>query len=94
MKLVVTTDYEDSLGRLVRGEAAAAVLSYHVGHRIANQLYPDQVIRSPNMFLELPLAVAVPKGKRAELLIRLNAGIAAVRADGTWQQMNDHWTKK
>ena len=94
VNLVVTTDYEDSLNRLVRGEASAAALSCHVGQCIADQFYPDQVIRSPSMFLELPLAVAVPKGKSAELLIRLNVGIAAIRADGTWQQMNDHWTKK
>jgi polar amino acid transport system substrate-binding protein len=94
IKLVVTPDYEDSLGRLVRGEAIAAALSYHVGSRIADRLYPGQVLRSPNMFLELPLAVAVPKGKRAELLTRLNVGISSIRADGTWQQINEHWRRK
>ena len=46
------------------------------------------------MFMELPLAVAVPKGKRADLLVRLNDGIAAIRADGTWQQINEHWRGK
>jgi ABC-type amino acid transport substrate-binding protein len=46
------------------------------------------------MFLELPLAVAVPRRKRAKLLVRLNAGIAAIRADGTWQQISDHWMEK
>ena len=94
VNLVVTTDYEDSLNRLVRGEASAAALSYHVGQCIADQLYPDQVTRSPNMFLELPLAIAVPKGKCGELLIQLNVGIAAIRADGTWQQISDHWMTK
>ncbi len=94
VNLVVTTDYEDSLGRLVRGGTTAAALSYHVGPRIADRLYPGRVIRSPHMFLELPLAVAVAKGKHAELLVRLNAGIAAIRADGTWQQINDRWTEK
>jgi polar amino acid transport system substrate-binding protein len=87
IKSVVTADYEESLDRLVRGEAAAA-LSYHVGSRIADGLYPGQVRSSPHMFLELPFAVAVPKGKRAELLARLNAGIASIRADGTWRQIN------
>jgi len=91
IKLVVTTDYEESLGRLVRGEAAAAALSYHVGSRLADRLYPGQVLGSPHMFLELPFAVAVPKGKRVELLARLNAGIASIRADGTWHQINEHW---
>jgi polar amino acid transport system substrate-binding protein len=91
INLVVTTDYEESLGRLVRGEAAAAALSYHVGSRVADGLYPGQVLSSPHMFLELPFAVAVPKGRRAELFARLNAGIAAIRADGTWHQINEHW---
>jgi ABC-type amino acid transport substrate-binding protein len=94
IKMVVTRDYEDSLGRLVRGEAIAAALSYHVGSRIADRVFPGQVRRSPKMFLELPLAVAVPKGKRAELLTRLNAGIAAIRADGTWQQISEDWRTK
>ena len=65
VKLVVTTDYEDSLARLVRGEADAAALGYDVGLSISNRLYPGQIVGSPHMFIELPLAVAVPKGKRA-----------------------------
>jgi polar amino acid transport system substrate-binding protein len=92
VNLVVTTDYKDSLARLVRGEASAAALSHHVGPRIADRLYPGQVVRLPHMFLELPLAVAVLKGEHAELLVRLNAGIAAIRAE--WQQINDRWTEK
>ena len=94
VKLVVTTDYEDSLGRLVRGEADAAALGYHVGLCISERLYPGQIIASPHMFIELPLAVAVPKGKQADILSCLNVGIAAIRADGTWQQINDSWRGK
>ena len=94
VKLVVTTDYEESLGRLVRGEASAAALGYDVGSRIADRLFPGQVLRSPNTFLELPLAVAALKGKHVDLVARLNAGIAATRADGTWQQINDYWQGK
>jgi polar amino acid transport system substrate-binding protein len=89
VQLVVTVDYEDSLGRLVRGEADAAVLSYHVGPRFADRLYPGLISRSPKMLLELPLAVAVAKGKNGPLLSKLNEGIAAIRADGTWKQTND-----
>jgi polar amino acid transport system substrate-binding protein len=91
VKLVVTVDYEDSLGRLARGEADAAVLSYHVGQRFVDRLYPGQISRSSKMFLELPLAVAVAKGKNEPLLTKLNQGIAAIRADGTWKQINDRW---
>jgi ABC-type amino acid transport substrate-binding protein len=46
------------------------------------------------MFIELPLAVAVPKGKQADVLARLNVGIAAIRPDGTWQQINEYWQGK
>jgi polar amino acid transport system substrate-binding protein len=91
VKLVVTKDYEDSLTRLVRGEADAAALNYHVGARMAARLYPGQLIQSPKLFQELPLAVAVTKGKGTDLVARLNAGIAAIRADGTWKQINDRW---
>ena len=51
VELVVTTDYEETLGRLVRGEASAAALSYHAGSRIADRLYPGQVLRSPSLRL-------------------------------------------
>jgi len=46
------------------------------------------------MFMELPLAVAVPKGKRVDLVTRLNVGIAAVRADGAWQRINEQWQRQ
>lgn len=38
------------------------------------------------------MAVAVPKGERPEFLARLNKGLDAIRADGTWQQINKSWT--
>jgi polar amino acid transport system substrate-binding protein len=44
------------------------------------------------MFMELPFAVA--KGRQAPLLTRFNAGLAAIRADGTWQQINDRWMSR
>jgi polar amino acid transport system substrate-binding protein len=91
VKLVVTVDYEESLARLVRGEADAAALNFQAGARIAARLYPGQVTQPRKMFSELPLAVVVPKGQGAELLAQLNKGLAAIRADGTWQQINDRW---
>ena len=94
VNLVVTKDYEDSLTRLVRGDADAAALNNHVGTHMAARLYPGQVVHSPKLLQELPLAVAVTKGRGAELVARLNAGIAAIRADGTWQQINDRWTSQ
>ena len=43
VKLVIAMDYEESLARLVKGEADAAALGFHVGIRIAARLYPSQV---------------------------------------------------
>jgi hypothetical protein len=91
VKLVITTDYEESLARLVKGEADAAALGFHVGIRIAARLYPSQVTEPRSMFTELPFAVAVSKGREAEFLARLNVGLAAIRTDGTWQQINNRW---
>jgi len=53
-----------------------------------------QIRSSPDTFLELPFVVAVPKGKRAELLACLNTGIASIRADGTWHQINERWRRE
>jgi ABC-type amino acid transport substrate-binding protein len=46
------------------------------------------------MFTELPFAIAVSKGQRQQFLTQLNAGISAIRADGTWQNINDRRTSK
>jgi polar amino acid transport system substrate-binding protein len=91
VKLVVTTDYEDSLARLMAGEADAAALNYQSGAIIAARLYPGQITVPHAMFLELPSAIAVPKGTYADFLRWFDAGLAAIRADGTWQQINNRW---
>ena len=94
VKLVITKDYEESLARLVNGEADAAALGFHVGISIASRLYPGKVTLPRSMFTELPFAVAVRKGQMQQFVTQLNAGISAIRADGTWQQINDRWTSK
>jgi ABC-type amino acid transport substrate-binding protein len=91
VKLVVTADYEESLARLVRGEADAAALNFQAGARIAARLYPGQVTVPRIMFFQAPQAVGVIKGQGAKLIAQLDAGLAAIRADGTWQQINDRW---
>lgn len=91
VKLVVTADYEESLARLVRGEADAAALNFQAGARIAARLYQGQVTVPRNMFIQTPQAIGVLKGQGAKLIAQLDAGLAAIRADGTWQQINDRW---
>jgi polar amino acid transport system substrate-binding protein len=91
VKLVVTADYDESLKQLVGGQADAAALNFQAGARIAAVLFPGKVTEAKSLFWELPLAVAVPKGKGAEFVAKLNAGLAAVRADGSWQAINNRW---
>ena len=43
------------------------------------------------MFLELPFGAAVLQGHNSEFLSRFNAGLAAIRADGTWDRINKSW---
>ncbi|MGC1784709.1 MAG: transporter substrate-binding domain-containing protein [Acidobacteriaceae bacterium] len=91
VKLVTTADYEQSFKRVISGEADAAALNLQVGASMVAQSYAGKVTVPKEMFSELPLAVAVTKGQHAELLKQLDAGLAAIRADGTWQRINDHW---
>jgi ABC-type amino acid transport substrate-binding protein len=94
VNLVVTADYEESLARLVEGRADAAALNLHVGNALAARLYPGKVTEPRNTFWEAPLAIGVPKGERANILAQMNVGLAAIRADGTWQQINNRWTAR
>jgi DNA-binding NarL/FixJ family response regulator len=91
VKLLVTTHYEESLARLVRGDADAAALNYHVGAALAARLYPGQVTMPRIFFTQMPIALGVRRGEQAVLLSWLNDGIAAIRGDGTWQRINDRW---
>jgi ABC-type amino acid transport substrate-binding protein len=91
VNLVVTRDYEESLARLMSGQADAAALNISAGGRIAAKLYPEQVTLPRIMFYEQPFAVGVPKGQSAKALAQLNAGLAAIRTDGSWQQISNRW---
>ncbi len=93
VRLVLTENYEESLARLVGGEADAAALN-PAGGNMAARLYPGQVTEPRNMFTELPFAVAVSKGTGAQFLGRLNTGLAAIRADGSAAQISKRWTRR
>src|SRR3954462_10590935 len=94
VKVLRSASYEESLAQLVEGKADAAALNSHVGGRIADKLYPGKVNVARRMFLEVPLAVAVKKGTHAALLEEINKGLAAIRADGTWESINRRWAEK
>jgi polar amino acid transport system substrate-binding protein len=91
VKLSLTTDYEQSLARVIDGSADAAALNYHAGAVIASRLYPDQITKPATMFQETMNGVAVPKGQQSEFLARLSRGLAAIRADNIWAEINRRW---
>jgi polar amino acid transport system substrate-binding protein len=91
VKLILSANYEESLAQVIHGNADAAALNVQVGAQLAAKLYPGQLKRGPGMFAAQPLAVGVTKGQNAALVARLNAGLAAIKADGTWQRINDRW---
>jgi polar amino acid transport system substrate-binding protein len=91
VNLSLTTDYEQSLGRVVGGIADAAALNFQAGAVIANRLYPGRFTIPQRMFEENASAVAVPKGHHAEVIARLSRGLNAIRADGTWKEINVRW---
>ncbi len=84
VKLVVTSDYEESLRLLVGGEVDAAALNHQAGAMIAAKLHPGMLTFPREMFLELPFGAAVLKGTRSETIAALNAGLAAIEEDGTF----------
>jgi polar amino acid transport system substrate-binding protein len=91
VNLVVTQDYEETLARLVSGQADAAALNASAGGRMAAKLYPGQVTLPQIMFYEQPFAVGIPKGQSGKAIAQLNARLSAIRADGTWQKINNRW---
>jgi ABC-type amino acid transport substrate-binding protein len=94
LKLVLTKDYPESLARVIDGQADAAALNFQVGASMAASLYPGKVTRPSIMFTEVLDAVATRKGQNAHLLSLVNTGIAAIRADGSWQRINDRWLRR
>lgn len=92
VKLVVNADYDQSFTQLLSGEADAAALNFQVGRRLASTLHAGKVTLPEKLFLELPLALAVRKGEKADLIAKLDLGLAAIQADGSLQAINERWT--
>jgi polar amino acid transport system substrate-binding protein len=91
VKLLVNADYDQSFAQLLSGEADAAALNFQVGRKLATTLHAGKVTLPERLFLELPLALAVRKGQSADIIAKLDKGIAAIRADGTWQRIDQRW---
>jgi polar amino acid transport system substrate-binding protein len=87
----MTNEYLQSLDQVVSGRADAAALNIQEGARVVTASFAGKVTIPTVMFTQLQLGLAVTKGQHADLLKRLDAGLAAIRADGTLQRIEDKW---
>jgi ABC-type amino acid transport substrate-binding protein len=91
IKVVATTSYQESLDRVVAGDADAAALNLQVGTNVVAESYAGKITVPVKTFSQAPLAIAVTKGQHAELMHRLAAGLEAIRADGTLARIEAKW---
>ena len=91
MNLDTVLDYPAALEAVVRGKADGAALNFHVGARLARELFPGQFKMPDKMFFETPLAVAALKGKKGDLLKRISSGLKRINEKGTLLAVTDKW---
>jgi ABC-type amino acid transport substrate-binding protein len=95
VKLLVTSDYPSSFKDVINGIVDAAALNLQVGTNMVATSYAGEVTVPKTMFTpKLPYAVGVTKGTHAAFLKRLDAGIAAIAADGTLKKIEAKWQGK
>ncbi len=91
VNLETVLDYPAALEAVVRGKADGAALNFHVGARLARELFPGQFKMPDKMFLETPLAVAALRGEKGDLLKRISRGIKRIKEKGTLRAITDKW---
>jgi polar amino acid transport system substrate-binding protein len=89
--LIPSDDYDQSLAQLMRGDADAAALNLQVGATMVVRHWSDLIRTPQGSFLDLPLAVAVLRGRNEWLIARLNETLASMRADGTLSEIVVRW---
>jgi ABC-type amino acid transport substrate-binding protein len=89
--VVATSSYQESLDRVVSGEADAAALNLQVGSNVVAESYAGKITVPVKTFSQAPLAIAVIKGQHADIMRKLAAGIEAIRADGTLARIEAKW---
>jgi ABC-type amino acid transport substrate-binding protein len=87
----MTNEYLQSLDQVVSGHADAAALNIREGARVVAASFAGKITVPTTMFTQLQLGLAVAKGQHADILRRLDAGLASIRADGTLQRIEDKW---
>jgi len=89
--LIQSTNYDESLSQLIRGDADAAALNLQVGSAMVARQWSESIRTPRGSFLDLPLAVAVTRGRNKWLIARLNETLASIRADGTLREIVLRW---
>jgi polar amino acid transport system substrate-binding protein len=93
VNVVTAASYEESLDRVLAGQADAAALNVAEGASVVARAYAGKVAEPTAAFMEESLVLAVLKGHQPELVRRVDAGLAAIRADGTLQRIEDKWAR-
>lgn len=88
---LMTNEYIESLDRVISGKADAAALNIQEGARVVAASYAGKITVPTTMFTKLSLGLAVGKGQHTDLLKRFDIGLAAIRADGTIQRIEEQW---
>jgi polar amino acid transport system substrate-binding protein len=92
VKVVPSSSYRESLDAVVGGKADAAALNIEDGAAVA-ATYAGKITTATTIFMREPLGLAAAKGQHTDLLVKLNAGIAAIRADGTLQRIEAQYKR-
>ena len=87
----MSDEYTASLDSVLSGQADAAALNIQEGARVVAASYAGKITVPTTMFVQLALGLAVTRGEHADLLKRLDAGLALIRADGTLQSIEAKW---
>ncbi len=92
VKVVAAASYQESLDRVLAGQADAAALNIQEGSSVVARSYAGKISVPATPFLRESLVLAILKGQQPELIRRVNAGLAAIRLDGTMAKIEAKWT--
>ncbi|HEY1727206.1 MAG TPA: transporter substrate-binding domain-containing protein [Candidatus Baltobacteraceae bacterium] len=82
-----TASYQETLDDVLGGRADAAALNIDEGEQVVAQAYAGKISAPGTPFMRESLGVAFPKGRGAATLQRLDAGMASIHADGTFERI-------
>ncbi|MCW5771652.1 MAG: amino acid ABC transporter substrate-binding protein [Rhodospirillaceae bacterium] len=91
VKVLPSTSYAESLAWVLAGKADAAALNWQAGLRMARANHPGKFALPTAPYVSVPLSFAVAKGRNGDLRAKVDAAVAAMRADGTIKAIEEKW---